>query len=173
MLKIMMVKLNGCIFWLNMITYGKNIILFGIKSALILKKKKGSDSKPVYHKHFLKSQIKSYGDEPSDFQDKQIPKVGSNYTWFTVISLVSAINKDENYYSQVFLKECNYIEKKVISHVDVDLRIFLILMSLMKNKLRWSKFLERKNVSYLSFKRKGMVYFLIYLYDFRSQNIGL
>ena len=156
-----------------MTTYGKNIILFGIKSALILKKKKEFDSKPVYHKQFLKSQIKSYGDEPSDFRDKQIPKVGSNHTWFAVISLVSAINKDENYYSQVFLKECNYIEKKVIRHVDVDLRIFLILMSLMKNKLRWSKFLERKNVSYLSFKRKGMVYFLICLYDFRSQNIGL
>ena len=50
--------------------------------------------------------------------------MGSNHTWLAGISLVSAINKDENYYSQVFLKECNSIEKKMIKHVDVDLRDF-------------------------------------------------
>ena len=33
-----MVKLNGCIFWLKMRAYWKKIILFGTKSALILKK---------------------------------------------------------------------------------------------------------------------------------------
>ena len=31
-------KLNGCIFQLKMMTYQKNKILFGIKSALICKK---------------------------------------------------------------------------------------------------------------------------------------
>ena len=36
--KVMMNKLNGCIFWLKTIFYRKNIILFGIKSPLILKK---------------------------------------------------------------------------------------------------------------------------------------
>ena len=38
MSKDMMVKLNGCIFWLKMMTYRKNIILFKIESVLILKK---------------------------------------------------------------------------------------------------------------------------------------
>ena len=33
----MMVKLNRCIFWLKMMTYWRNIIVFRIKSALILK----------------------------------------------------------------------------------------------------------------------------------------
>ena len=43
---------------------------------------------------------------------KQIPKVDSNHTCLAVISLDSALKKDGNYYSQVFLKECKYIQKK-------------------------------------------------------------
>ena len=39
----------------------------------------------------------------------QIFKVDSNHTCLGVISLDSALNKDENYYTQVFLKECKYI----------------------------------------------------------------
>ena len=34
----MMGKLNGYIFWLNMMTYGKKTILFGLKLPLMLKK---------------------------------------------------------------------------------------------------------------------------------------
>ena len=41
----------------------------------------------------------------------------SNYTCLAVISLDSALKKDENYYLQVFLKECKYIEKKVVCHI--------------------------------------------------------
>ena len=61
----MVFKLNECIFWFKMGTYWKNIILFGIKSALILKK--DFESKPVYNKTFLKIKIKSYSDETTDF----------------------------------------------------------------------------------------------------------
>ena len=43
--------------------------------------------------------------------------MGSNYTCLAVISLDSALKKDENYYLQVFLKECKYIEKKVVRHI--------------------------------------------------------
>ena len=39
--------------------------------------KKEFDSKPVYNKNFLKTKIKSYGDEVTDFYDKEIPKVDS------------------------------------------------------------------------------------------------
>ena len=45
----------------------------------------------------------------------------SNNTCLAVISLDSAVNKDGNYYAQVFLKECKYIKKKVIRHVINDL----------------------------------------------------
>ena len=44
---------------------------------------------------------------------KKIPKLDSNHTCFAVISLDSAFNKDSNYYPQVFIKECKYIEKNI------------------------------------------------------------
>ena len=71
----------------------------------------------------MKTKTKSYGDEVADFCDKEIPKVDSNHTCLAVISVESALKKDENYYLQVLLKECKYIEKKVI-----------FLMILMKNE---------------------------------------
>ena len=48
----------------------------------------------------------------------------SNYTYLAVISLDSALKKDDNYYLQVFLTECKYIEKKVIRRVNVSLSDF-------------------------------------------------
>ena len=45
----------------------------------------------------------------------------SNHTCLAVISLESALKKDENYYPQVFFKECKYIEKKVGTHIIDDL----------------------------------------------------
>ena len=82
--------------------------------------KKEFDSEPVYNKDFLKNKIKSHGDEITDFYEKKIPKVGSNHTCLIAISLDSALNKDWNDYLQVFLNECKYIEKKVISQIIDD-----------------------------------------------------
>ena len=65
----------------------------------------------------LKTKIKSHGDEVTDFYNKEVPKVDSNHTCLTVFSLDSALKKDDNYYSQVFLKECKYIEKKVVRQI--------------------------------------------------------
>ena len=47
------------------------------------------------------------------FMKKQLD---SNQIGLAVISLDSALKKDDYYYPQVFLKECKYIEKKVISN---------------------------------------------------------
>ena len=76
---------------------------------------------PVCNKNFLKTKIKSHGDEITDIYDKEIPKVDSNHTCKALISLVSVLNKDGNYYPQVFLKECKYIKKNVIRHITDDL----------------------------------------------------
>ena len=43
-----------------------------------------------------------------------------NHICLAVISLGSAFKKDENYYLQVFLKECKYIEKKIVRHINVN-----------------------------------------------------
>ena len=48
----------------------------------------------------------------------------SNHTCLAVISLDSALKKDESYYSHVFLKECKYNEKNVVSHIDDNLSDF-------------------------------------------------
>ena len=66
--------------------------------------KKEFDNGPVYNEEYLKTKIKSNGDEVTDFHDKRIPKVDFQYTCLAVISLNSAIKKDDNYYPQLFLK---------------------------------------------------------------------
>ena len=48
----------------------------------------------------------------------------SNHTYLAVIGLDTALKKDENYYPQVFLKECKYIEKKVITLINSNLSDF-------------------------------------------------
>ena len=60
----------------------------------------------------MRAKIKSHGDEDTDFYDKEIPTVDSNHTYLAVVSLDSALKKDENYYLQVFLKECKYFGKR-------------------------------------------------------------
>ena len=86
--------------------------------------KKEFDSDPIYNKQFLKIKIKSHGDEVTDFYDKKIPKVDSNHTCLAVITLDSCLKKDDSYYRQVFLKECKYIEKKVVRHIHDSLSDF-------------------------------------------------
>ena len=102
-------KLNGFIFWLKLMTYQENIVQLGIKSA------------PIEEKNWPASlsRIKKFKNknEVTDFYDKKIIKVGSNHSCLAVISLDSACKKDDNYYLQVFLKECKYIEKKVVRHM--------------------------------------------------------
>ena len=59
----------------------------------------------------------------------------------------SALKKDENYCPQVFLKEVKYINKVVIRHINDYLSdFFIILMSLMKNKLKLILFLKSYDI---------------------------
>ena len=60
----------------------------------------------------MKTKTESDGGEATNFHDKEIPKVGSNYAWLAVILIDFILTNDDNFYPQVFLKECKYIEKK-------------------------------------------------------------
>ena len=53
-----------------------------------------------------------------------MPKIDFNHTSLEVISFDSALKKDEKYYLQVFLKECKYMNKKVIRHIAQNIEIF-------------------------------------------------
>ena len=63
---------------------------------------KERDGEPVYNIKFLKTRIKSYGNEITDFHDKEVHQVYSSLTCLPVISLDSALNKNGNYHLQVF-----------------------------------------------------------------------
>ena len=78
----------------------ENIILLGIKSALSI--------------------IKRF-----ENQNKCLILNDSNHNCLPVISLYSVIKKDENYYPEVFLKECKYIEINIIRHINNNLSAFL------------------------------------------------
>ena len=58
--------------------------------------KKEFDREPVYNKEYLKTKIKSHCDVLTDFYDKRIPKVDSSHTCLAVISLDSALKKDDD-----------------------------------------------------------------------------
>ena len=73
--------------------------------------KKEFDSEPVYNKRFLKTKIKSYGDEITDFFDKDIPKVDYNHTCLAVIRLDFALKKDETIIRKYFQKSRNALKK--------------------------------------------------------------
>ena len=92
-----------------MMTYWKNIIQFGLKSALMLKKNLIVNL--LTTKTFLKTKIKSYNDEARDFNDKEMRRAGSNHTCLAVVNIVSALKKDKNYYPQVLNKNANTLEK--------------------------------------------------------------
>ena len=82
-------------------------------------------SKSIYNKKSLKTKINTYSNKPKDFHDKEILKVGSNYTCLAVILIDFILRKEKIYYPQMFLKECKYFEKEkmVNRHITEDLEI--------------------------------------------------
>ena len=105
----MMRILNRCIFFIkydNLLKKYNNIwdkISADIKNQV--------NSKPVYNKKVLKTKTKFYSDKATDFQDREVPKIDTNYTCLAVTSLDYVLKIDENYYLQMSLKECKYIKK--------------------------------------------------------------
>ena len=72
----------------------------------------------------MKTSLTSHDDKITDFHDRKIPNVDSNQICLALISLDSPLKKDDSYYPQVFLKECKYLEKKVIRHINDNLSDF-------------------------------------------------
>ena len=60
----------------------------------------------------MKTKISSYNDEATDLHSRKLPEEGSNYIFWLVILISSALKKDENYYPEVFLKEIKYRVKE-------------------------------------------------------------
>ena len=92
----------------------------------------------------MKTKIESYVNEAADFNDKEVPKVGSNFTCLGIISGDSVLKEDESYYLQVLLRECKYTEKeKVLDILQMIQKILLMIpVILMKKNLEWVKFMR-------------------------------
>ena len=69
----------------------------------------------------MKTKTKCHGDEVTGLYDKNFSQVGCNHICLAVISLDYALKKDYIYYPQVFLKECKFIEKKIIRQINENL----------------------------------------------------
>ena len=67
-------------------------MIFGVKLALYSIKKE-IDSGPIFKRKYLKTRIKSVGDEATGFKDKQIPMVDSNYTCLAVVLINFVLRK--------------------------------------------------------------------------------
>ena len=97
----------------------------------------------------------------------KIPKIDSNHTCLAVTSLDSAL-KDGNYYLQGFLKQCKYIEKKVVRYITQDKEIF----SGDSDKEQFFFFNERLK----KFKNRGKIFhckifpYIYYLYTLDYKN---
>ena len=118
----MMDRLNGCIFLIEDDDLSEKYSTIWDKVSADIKKRIASE--PAYNKNYLKTKIKSPGDEVTDFYAKKIPKLDSNHTCLAVISLDSALKKNDNYFPQVFLKECRYIRTKAVTHIYDNLSDF-------------------------------------------------
>ena len=61
-----------------------------LKKCNTIQDKVSADTKkdcgPVYNKIFLKTKLKSHGNEVTDIYDKEIPKAESNHTCLKIIS---------------------------------------------------------------------------------------
>ena len=98
-----MVKLNECFILLKMKSYQKNITdkvrinCKVLESYKVLKVsnsiKKETDREPIYNQTFLRTKIKSQGDEAEGFH--------------------FVLKKDENYFQQMFSKGCKCIHKYI------------------------------------------------------------
>ena len=53
----------------------------------------------------------------------KLPNGDRSRTCLAVITLDSAFKKDDNYQPQVLLKQCKYIEIKVVKHITDDLQV--------------------------------------------------
>ena len=70
------------------------------------------DTEPIYNKRYLKTKIKSSGDAATDFHDKEIRKISSNYICLAVILIDVALKTLENYHLEVFSKKHKYTNKQ-------------------------------------------------------------
>ena len=86
------------------------------------------NNEPVYGDtdSYIKTKVKMYDNKVNtNFQGKETPKGDSFYKCLPLIMLDSVVKVGKQYYPQVFLEECKYIERKnkMFNYINDDLEM--------------------------------------------------
>ena len=81
------------------------------------------ESRPVYgdNDKYIKTKIKVYADSIiTNFHKNKIPKEKAPCKCLSIIMLDSVIKRNKNYYPQILLDECKYVQEKVKTENFID-----------------------------------------------------
>ena len=84
---------------MKIINYQKHITIFVKKLELLLKTKLIVGLATI--KIFLKTKLWSYGDETTDFNDREMPMADCNHACLALITIECALKNDEHYYQHI------------------------------------------------------------------------
>ena len=83
-----------------------------IKNKLSIK----FNSEPIYENKYLKAKVREFdGDIKTNFLGNDLPKENTYYTCIACITIDSIIKMNKKNYPQVYLEECKYKIKKIIT----------------------------------------------------------
>ena len=113
---------------INLLAYDKELLKKYSKiwdqTANLLEKR--FDSELGYDNKYIKTKIKIYNNKiNTNFYGNKIPEDNEYCTCFSVLLLDSVVKLDNDYYPQIFLKECKYAvkKKKVINSINEELNL--------------------------------------------------
>ena len=72
----------------------------------------------------MKTKIKFYSDEATDFHNKEMPKAGSNHAYLAVIKIDFALKKMKTIICKCFWKNANALKKKWLGILMKTKKIF-------------------------------------------------
>ena len=73
-------------------------------------------SEPIYENKYLKAKVREFnGNIKTNFLGNNVPKENTYYTCIACITLDSVLKMNKKYYPQVYLEECKYKVKKIIT----------------------------------------------------------
>ena len=113
---------------INLLAYDKELLKKYSKiwdqTANLLEKR--FDSELGYDNKYIKTKIKIYNNKiNTNFYGNKIPEDNEYCTCFSALLLDSVVKLDNDYYPQIFLKECKYAvkKKKVINSINEELNL--------------------------------------------------
>ena len=82
------------------------------------------DSQPIYENRYLKTKVREFdGSIKTNFLGNGLPKENAYYTCIACITLDSLLKMNKKNYPQVYLEECKYRVKKIITRRFINVEL--------------------------------------------------